>query len=123
MVESDRRGLRKPAWRRARDCLEMAASCGLGRGITGLSGRGLTSGGGTGVWQLIHGTATRRRRRGLGLCWHQRRIAMVERLTGVRRRWRVEELRRRGLRLGHNAERRRGGAPASVTEALQARFL
>jgi hypothetical protein len=48
---------------------------------------------------------------------------MAERLTGVRRWWRGEELRWRGLRLGHGAERRHGGAPASVMEALQARFL
>jgi hypothetical protein len=48
---------------------------------------------------------------------------MVERLTGVRRRWRGEELCRHGLGLGHSAERRRGSAPASATEALQAQFL
>jgi hypothetical protein len=30
--------------------------------------------------------------RGFGSCWRQRRIAMAERLTGVRRRWRGEEL-------------------------------
>jgi hypothetical protein len=75
------------------------------------------------VWRLVRGTATGRRRRGLGSCWRQRRIAMVEWLTGVRRRWHGEELQRRGLRLGHSAERRRDGAPASMMEALQARFL
>jgi hypothetical protein len=34
-----------------------------------------------------------------------------------------EELRRRGLELGHGIERRRSGASASATEVLQARFL
>jgi hypothetical protein len=37
--------------------------------------------------------------------------------VGVRRRWRGEELRWRGLGLGHGAERKRDGAPASATVA------
>jgi hypothetical protein len=41
-VESGQRRLRKPARRRARDGSEMAVSCILGRGVIGLSGRGLT---------------------------------------------------------------------------------
>jgi hypothetical protein len=100
----------------------MAVGCGSGKGVTGLSGRGLTDGGGAGVWRLIHGTATEGQRMGLGSCCHRRRIAMAEQLTGIRRRWRGEELRWRGLELGHGVERRRGGAPASATEVLQARF-
>jgi hypothetical protein len=101
VAESGRRGLRKPARRRAQDGSEMALGCGSGRGITGLSGRGLTDGGDAGVWRLIRGTATERRRRGIGSCWRRRRIAMVERLTDVRRRWRGEELRQRGFELSH----------------------
>jgi hypothetical protein len=45
----------------------MAVGCGLGRGVTGLSGRDLTGGGGIGVWWLIRGTATERWRRGVRL--------------------------------------------------------
>jgi hypothetical protein len=77
----------------------MAVDCGSGRGVTGLSGRGLTGGGGARVWWLIRGTAIGRRRGGV-------RLVLVSKMDSN----------------GGVAHRRtkkvvRGGAPAARTRA------